>query len=52
MPRRIISPLVFTFVAWLTLASSARAAGRVELELVTESNFPASAQQQRYQLLT
>ncbi len=52
MSRRIISPLVFTFVAWLTLAPPARAAGRVELELVTESNFPASAQQQWYQLLT
>lgn len=48
------TPLVAAVVmaASFALSTPLCAAGRVELELVTDSNFPATSQQQWYKLLT
>ena len=47
----IIGGAVF-MAAWALTGAPLAAAPRVELELATESNFPATAQQQWYSLLT
>ncbi|HUY91780.1 MAG TPA: hypothetical protein VMV10_23760 [Pirellulales bacterium] len=51
MPSRL-TPLAVVLGFFCTAASPLSAAPRVELELATEGNFPATAQQQWYSLLT
>lgn len=52
MPSRTALVTAAAVAACFAYSSAVRAEGRVDMELVTDANFPAASQQQWYRLLT